>query len=52
MRGAIARNMIGSVYEHNPIEIEDCLPHSPGSRFTDNTFSTVAVGKALRPLRL
>lgn len=47
MLGAIAGDIIGSVYEHNPIKTKDFPLFAPESRFTDDTVLTVAVAHAL-----
>jgi ADP-ribosylglycohydrolase len=47
MLGAIAGDIIGSVYEHRPIKTTDFPLFGPGSRFTDDTVLTVAVAHAL-----
>ncbi len=43
MIGAIAGDIIGSVFEHNPIKKTSFSLFSPHSRFTDDTVLTVAV---------
>lgn len=43
MIGAIAGDIIGSVYEANPIKSTSFPLFSPHSRFTDDTVLTVAV---------
>lgn len=43
MIGAIAGDIIGSVYEHNGIKTKDFPLFSPSSRFTDDTVLTIAV---------
>ena len=47
MLGAIAGDIIGSVYEFNPIKTEDFELFSPGCRFTDDTVLTVALADAI-----
>lgn len=47
MLGAIAGDLIGSVYEHHPIKTKDFPLFGPGSRFTDDTVLTVAVAEAI-----
>jgi len=47
MIGAIAGDMIGSVFEWHPIKSADFPLFSPGSRFTDDTVLTVAVAYAI-----
>jgi ADP-ribosylglycohydrolase len=47
MLGAIAGDIIGSVYERRPIKTKDFPLFSPGSRFTDDTVLTVAVADAI-----
>ncbi len=48
MLGAIAGDIIGSVYEFNPIKTKDFHPlFQPGVHFTDDTALTVAVADAL-----
>ncbi|MCA1961442.1 MAG: ADP-ribosylglycohydrolase family protein [Desulfomonile sp.] len=47
MFGAIAGDIIGSVYEARPIKTTDFPLFSPGCRFTDDTVLTVAVAYAL-----
>ncbi|MCX7982353.1 MAG: ADP-ribosylglycohydrolase family protein [Syntrophales bacterium] len=47
MIGAIAGDMIGSVYEHAPIKDEDFILFHPQCRFTDDTVMTLAVAYAL-----
>ena len=46
MIGAIAGDIIGSVYEHSPIKSEDFPLFQPKSRFTDDTVMSVAVARA------
>lgn len=47
MIGAIAGDIIGSVYEWHPTKTESFPLFSDGSRFTDDTVLTVAVADAL-----
>ena len=47
MIGAIAGDIIGSAYEHNPIKTKDFFLFHPGCRFTDDTVLTVAVAHAI-----
>ncbi|MBE9170261.1 ADP-ribosylglycohydrolase family protein [Pleurocapsales cyanobacterium LEGE 06147] len=47
MLGAIAGDIIGSVYEGNNIKTKDCPLFSPHCRFTDDTVLTVAIADAL-----
>ena len=47
MIGAIAGDIIGSVYEFNNIKSEDFPLFSPGSTFTDDTVLTVAVADCI-----
>jgi ADP-ribosylglycohydrolase len=47
MLGAIAGDVIGSVYEHHRIKTKDFPLFSPGCDFTDDTVLTVAVAKAI-----
>jgi ADP-ribosylglycohydrolase len=47
MLGAIAGDIIGSVYEFQPIKSEEFSLFGPGSRFTDDTVMTVAVANAI-----
>jgi ADP-ribosylglycohydrolase len=47
MIGAIAGDMIGSIYEHHPLKMLDFPLFSPESRFTDDTVMTLAVARAL-----
>ena len=47
MIGAIAGDIIGSVYEADPIKTTDFPLFSDHSRFTDDTVLTVAVAKAI-----
>ncbi len=47
MLGAIAGDMIGSVFENRPIKTKDFPLFSPASRFTDDTAMTVATAYAI-----
>ena len=47
MIGAIAGDIIGSVYEFDPIKTKEFPLFSPGSRFTDDSVLTVAVAEAI-----
>ncbi len=47
MIGAIAGDIIGSVYEHAPIKTKDFPLFSPQCRFTDDTVLSVAVAQAI-----
>jgi ADP-ribosylglycohydrolase len=47
MLGAIAGDIIGSVYEVRPVTTTDFDLFPPGSRFTDDTVLTVATAEAL-----
>ena len=47
MIGAIAGDIIGSVFEANPIKTTDFPLFSEGSRFTDDTVTTIAVAHAI-----
>jgi ADP-ribosylglycohydrolase len=47
MIGAIAGDIIGSIYEHRPIKIKDFPLFHPQCRFTDDTVLTVAVADAI-----
>jgi len=47
MIGAIAGDIIGSVYERHPVKTTDFPLFRPESRFTDDTVMTVAVAYAL-----
>lgn len=47
MIGAIAGDIIGSVYEHNSIKTKDFPLFSLNSRFTDDTVLTVAVAYSI-----
>jgi len=47
MIGAIAGDIIGSVYEHDPIKTKDFPLFHPQGRFTDDTVLTIAIAKAI-----
>ena len=47
MIGAIAGDIIGSIYEHNSIKSEDFSLFSVHSRFTDDSVMTLAVANAI-----
>lgn len=47
MIGAIAGDIIGSVYEHRPIKAKDFPLFDPRCRFTDDTVLTVAIADAI-----
>ena len=47
MLGAIAGDIIGSVYEFSPIKTKQFPLFSPASTFTDDTVLTVAVAEAI-----
>ena len=47
MIGAIAGDIIGSVYEHHPIKTTDFPLFQPRSRFTDDSVLTVAIADAI-----
>ena len=47
MIGAIAGDIIGSVYEHRPIKTTDFPLFSEGCRATDDSVLTIAVAAAL-----
>ena len=47
MLGAIAGDIIGSVYEHHPIKTEDFPLFDPHSRITDDTVMTLAIARAI-----
>jgi ADP-ribosylglycohydrolase len=47
MLGAIAGDIVGSVYEHHPIKTTDFPLFVPASTFTDDTVLTVAVAYAI-----
>ncbi len=47
MLGAIAGDVIGSVYEHRPIKTKHFPLFQQGSRFTDDTVLTIAVAEAI-----
>jgi len=45
--GAVAGDIIGSVYEHHNIKVVDFPLFNPGCRFTDDTVLTVAIADAI-----
>ena len=47
MIGALAGDIIGSIFEHNPKKSVDFPLFSPYSRFTDDTVMSLAVARAL-----
>lgn len=47
MIGAIAGDIIGSVYEFSPLKTKDFPLFQKGCRFTDDTVLTIAVAKAI-----
>ena len=47
MIGAIAGDIIGSVYEHHPIKTKDFPLFHPRCHFTDDTVLTIAIAKAI-----
>ena len=47
MIGAIAGDIIGSVYEHCPIKTKDFPLFHPRCTFTDDTVLTVAIADAI-----
>jgi ADP-ribosylglycohydrolase len=47
MLGAIAGDIIGSVYEHDPIRTKRFPLFRPDSRFTDDTVCTAAIAESL-----
>jgi ADP-ribosylglycohydrolase len=47
MLGAIAGDIIGSVYEYNPIKVDNFPLFSTGNRFTDDTVLTVALADSI-----
>ena len=47
MLGAIAGDVIGSVYERRPVKTKDFPLFPAGSRFTDDSVLTVAVARAI-----
>jgi ADP-ribosylglycohydrolase len=47
MLGAITGDIIGSVYEHDPVKTTDFLMFGPRSAFTDDTVYSIAVAEAL-----
>ena len=48
MIGAIAGDIIGSIYEQRPIKTKDFPLFGKGCRFTDDTVLTVAIADAIR----
>ena len=47
MIGAVAGDIIGSIYERNPIKTEDFPLFHSASRFTDDTVMSLAVAHAI-----
>jgi ADP-ribosylglycohydrolase len=47
MIGAIAGDVVGSIYEHHPIKTKDFPLFGPSCTFTDDTVLTVAVADAI-----
>ncbi len=47
MIGAVAGDIIGSIYEHYPIKTEDFPLFQTSSRFTDDSVMSLAVAKAI-----
>ena len=47
MLGAIAGDIVGSIYEHANIKTKDFPLFGPGCRFTDDTVLSVAVADCL-----
>jgi len=47
MLGAIAGDIIGSVYQARPVKTTDFALFPPGARFTDDSVLTVATGDAV-----
>ncbi len=47
MIGAIAGDIIGSAFEHDPTKSKDFALLQPGARFTDDSVLTVAVAQAI-----
>ncbi len=47
MLGAIAGDIIGSVYEHHRIKTTEFPLFQPHSRFTDDTVLTIAIASAI-----
>jgi ADP-ribosylglycohydrolase len=45
--GAVAGDVIGSVFERNSVKRKDFTLFSPVSRFTDDTVLTLAVAEAI-----
>ena len=51
MIGAIAGDIIGSVYEVRPIKTKDFELFHPSCRFTDDSVATVAIADAILKVR-
>jgi len=47
MIGALAGDIIGSVYEAHPIKTKEFILFHPDSRFTDDSVLTIAVAQAI-----
>ncbi|MDT8274423.1 MAG: ADP-ribosylglycohydrolase family protein, partial [Desulfomonilia bacterium] len=47
MIGAIAGDIIGSVYEAHPVKAKDFALFNPQCRFTDDSVLTIAVARAI-----
>lgn len=47
MLGVIAGDVLGSIYEHRPIRIEDFDLFDPDCSFTDDTVMTIAIAHAI-----
>lgn len=47
MIGAIAGDIVGSVYEHSPFKSKDFPLFQPGCRMTDDTICTLAIADCL-----
>jgi hypothetical protein len=47
MLGAIAGDIIGSVYEHHPIKTKEFPLFHPHCRFTDDSVLTIAIAKTI-----
>ncbi|GIV64025.1 MAG: hypothetical protein KatS3mg045_1364 [Bellilinea sp.] len=47
MLGAIAGDVLGSVYEHHPIQAEDFNLFHPNCTFTDDSVMTIAIAHAI-----
>jgi ADP-ribosylglycohydrolase len=47
MIGAIAGDIIGSIYEHHPIKTKDFPLFHPGCHFTDDSVLTIAIADAI-----